>query len=189
MIRTVLSAAFVSCLSAAALTAQQGATTTPQTTPQSKSSSQGQQLTLSGCVGNVAPGQSAAAGATTGGRSQQYSLNQLQWTGASGTQFDDWMRANPRRGGANETATSPALTRPTELALHTTGGSSVDLSKYAGQNVAVTGTYTWAGPGRTGTSGTGRGQGQGQGQGQMQSQWPVFMVTSVKVLSTKCGGF
>ena len=95
--------------------------------------------------------------------------------------------------------------RPTELSIGTARNSSVDLSKYVGQNVQVTGTLgsslpgstaSMSGTGAAGTTGrgttgtTGAGSTGATGSTSMQavSNNPSITVTSVKVLNQKCGG-
>jgi hypothetical protein len=210
MIRKTLYAALLTSVWTAGAAAQQGSTsTTPQT---ARTTDKPQQVVISGCVGN-ASNPTGTNGATG---QPMYSLNQLQY-GSSGSVFDDWARMQARSSGTTgttaTTGTSGTMTRPAELMLGTAPKSTVDLSKYVGQNIQVTGTIggpmshgttgtagasgatgttgTTGTSGTSGTTGTTGATGTTRGTGStsaMHSQSPMLTVTSVKVLSTKCGG-
>lgn len=197
MIRNVVCAAFLSGICAAGLAAQQTTNPTdpqtrnPQTSmTQADKNDKAQKVTISGCLGNAA---AKAMGATA---SSAYSLNKLDFK-SSGSTFDDWSRSHP---GSSSSASATMGARPNEVALSTTA-NKVDLSKYVGQNVQVTGTISnegglaagasssmgaKAGSTASGTASTSGTTAAGSTSLQNAQNGPTIDVTSVKVISKDC---
>jgi hypothetical protein len=199
MNRHVLCAAVLSSMWAAGVAAQRSA---PSPAPQPSATSVAKPLPveISGCLGNDPGSPVRGAGATTTAMAQpRYSLGQLNF-GSSGAAFDEWARTRPSstRGTGAGVA---APTRPKDLILSTT---TVDLSKYVGQNIQVTGAIglpptaapsvvpsnATATAGTAGTTATKAGDTAEIGAvttlAQPQMISPGFTVTSIKVLSKDC---
>jgi hypothetical protein len=183
MIRNLRWTALLSCIFLATAGAQQG-TPSPSAKPQT--------LVLSGCLNDASRSTTGTTGADSAMAQARYSLRQVQY-GSSGAAFDDWMRAHPQltstmavtgasgSGGARDG-------RPNELHLGTAREPNVDLSKYVGQNIEVTGTLGPI-PGADKQAGAApRTNSRGATSNTSTSSSPMLTVTAVKVLSGKCSG-
>lgn len=159
-------------------------------------------------VGTGTTGSGAGAGSSTGtGTGTGAGRGTGSGTGSttgSGTGSTTGSGTGSSTGAGAANMNNSMTQRPTELMLSTARTSNVDLSKYVGQNVEITGTLGYAGQngsttgssaGRTSTGSTGSTTGAGvngrtgTGTGSMgMSSDPTLTVTSVRVISPNCSG-
>jgi len=185
--KSVFTAACIAAACAVGLSAQQTPTTGSASTTTAQSGRQGRMggpMTLTGCV---------KAGDTSG----TYMLTNVQ-------RNDTGMSSGSTTTGAGSTTTSGASGATTgqgmgrgmgQLMLN--ASSDVDLSAHVGHKVEVTGTMARGGRGAMSSGGatttagaeTGAASGSTAGQGRMGRGGTRSMnVTSVKMISTECGG-
>ena len=186
MIRKIQWALLLCVASIVTAPAWQARTSASPQTPKS------QPLVISGCLQDASGSTTGMTGADSAMAQARYFLEEVQY-GASAAAFDEWMREH------SQLTSTIAVTgasgsgglrdgRPTELHLGTAREPKIDLSKYVGQNIEVTGTL---GPiAATGAqAGTlSRATDRGAPAGAKASSSPVLTVTAVKALSSKCTG-
>jgi hypothetical protein len=179
MIRNLLWAALLSIGTVAVQQERPSTSTRPQT------------LVLSGCLNDASGSRTGRTGADSAMAQARYSLQQVQY-GSSASAFDDWMRAHPQLTGTTAVTGASGSGgardgRPTELQLGTAREPSVDLSKYVGQHIEVTGTLGPI-PGVDKQAGAAQRTNPRDATGDKSSSSPMLTVTAVKVLSSKCSG-